>query len=119
MTVGRHQRMCGRTGLSPTQLPVPSAWSEEQPPGAEAHTAAIAQSWTMWKDPMLEPLISRAVQSNVDRRTAAARVHAVRAQHGIVAGDLGWNAMNPPPSKVRRTRLEWECLSAVIDAHDI
>ena len=93
MTVGRHQRMCGRTGLSPTQLPVPSAWSEEQPPGAEARTAAIAQSWTMWKDPMLEPLISRAVQSNVDRRTAAARVHAVRAQHGIVAGDLGWNAM--------------------------
>jgi outer membrane protein TolC len=45
----------------PPQVAVPAAWSEGPPTGAEARTAAIAQWWTTFKEPMLESLIARAV----------------------------------------------------------
>jgi outer membrane protein, multidrug efflux system len=89
----------------PPQIPVPSAWSEGQLHGAEARAAATAQWWTTFKDPGLEALIGSAVQSNLDLRTAAARVREARAQRGIVAGDL-WPTINVSGSYTRQQRSE-------------
>ncbi len=89
----------------PPQVPVPVAWSEAQPRAAEARTAAMSQWWTTFHDPVLESLIARAVQSNWDLRTAAARVREARAQRGVVAADL-WPLINVSGSYTRQRRSE-------------
>jgi multidrug efflux system outer membrane protein len=89
----------------PPQVAVPAAWSEGPPTGAEARTAAIAQWWTTFKEPMLESLIARAVQSNLDLRTAAARVREARALRGVTAADL-WPTINVSGSYTRQRSRE-------------
>ncbi len=89
----------------PPQVPVPATWSEGQPNGVVARAAATAQWWTTFKDPVLESLIGRAVQSNLDVRTAAARVREARAQRGVTAADL-WPTINVSGSYTRNRRSE-------------
>ncbi len=72
----------------PPSVPVPDAWSEA-PSQAAARTAATAQWWTTFQDPLLESLIARAVQANWDLRTAEARVREARALRGVAVGELG------------------------------
>jgi len=51
--------------------------------------AQIAQWWRTFKDPKLDSLIDRAVESNLDLRVATSRVRQARAARGIeVAGLL-------------------------------
>src|SRR5215211_3117008 len=66
--VGRHRRMHGRPDLPPA-AGGGSRRVERRAAhrGGGAH-AAIAQWWTTFKEPMLESLIARAVQSNLDLR---------------------------------------------------
>jgi NodT family efflux transporter outer membrane factor (OMF) lipoprotein len=54
-----------------------------------ARAAVTAQWWTTFQDPLLESLITRAVQANRDLRTAEARVREARALRGVTASDLG------------------------------
>jgi outer membrane protein, multidrug efflux system len=89
----------------PPQVAVPAAWSEGPPDGAKARTAAIAQWRTTFKEPMLESLIARALQSNLDLRTAAARVREARALRGITAADL-WPTIAVSGSYTRQRRSE-------------
>jgi outer membrane protein, multidrug efflux system len=88
----------------PPQVPVPATWSEAQPRAAEAHTA-MTQWWTTFKDPVLASRIARAVQSNWDLRTAAARVREARAQRGVVAADL-WPSINVSAAYTQQRRSE-------------
>ena len=78
-TVGPHYR--------PPSVPVPDAWSEASTQAARE--AVTAQWWTTFQDPLLESLVTRAVQANRDLRTAEARVREARALRGLAAGEFG------------------------------
>ncbi len=66
----------------------PARWSEPPAGGETNAPASLTGWWKNFKDPELNSLIDRAVQSNLDLRIAQARVREARAQYGIAAGDL-------------------------------
>jgi multidrug efflux system outer membrane protein len=104
LVVGLSGCMVGPNYRAP-QVPVPAAWSEAQPGKAEASAAAVSQWWTTFKDPVLESLIARAVQSNWDLRTATGRVREARAQRGVAGADL-WPTINLSGSYTRQRASE-------------
>jgi multidrug efflux system outer membrane protein len=62
------------------------AWNElPAGQGASADRAALARWWTAFRDPILEALVARAVEGNLDLKIAAARVGEARAARGIAA----------------------------------
>jgi multidrug efflux system outer membrane protein len=87
------------------QAPVPAAWSEAQQGAAKAGAAPMTQWWTTFKDPLLDSLIARAVQSNWDLRTAAGRVREARAQRGVAGADL-WPTIDASGSYTRQRASE-------------
>jgi multidrug efflux system outer membrane protein len=89
----------------PPQVPVPTTWSVAPPDGTDAHTAMPTQWWTTFAAPMLESLVVRAVQADLDLRMAAARVRAARAQRGVVAAGL-WPTSNVSGTYTRRRASE-------------
>jgi outer membrane protein, multidrug efflux system len=90
-------------------LRIPTTWSEAPQNGVTTQPLQITRWWTTFKDPVLESLIARAVQSNLDLRTAAARVREARAQRGVVAADL-WPSINAS-GLYTRSRLSENALS--------
>jgi NodT family efflux transporter outer membrane factor (OMF) lipoprotein len=63
------------------QVPVPGAFSE----GTGKGPASLERWWMEFHDPILESLVLRAVEGNLDLRIAAARIREARAARGIVA----------------------------------
>ncbi len=78
----------------PPRPAVPGSWSslEEKPEGqaslAKAARADLAEWWKSFQDPGLTSLAERALASNLDLRSAAARVREARALRGVAAGAL-------------------------------
>lgn len=87
------------------ETPVPAGWSSlqsgaastqpsttqpaaTQPSMATTRTAELTTWWQGLKDPTLDSLVARAVESNLDLRVAEWRVREARAQRGIVYGNL-------------------------------
>ncbi|HQP30230.1 MAG TPA: efflux transporter outer membrane subunit [Deltaproteobacteria bacterium] len=69
----------------------PQAWStaldkglRDQPVDAQE----LARWWRSLNDPLLEGLITKAVQGNLDRKEALARLRQARAQHTVAAAGL-------------------------------
>jgi multidrug efflux system outer membrane protein len=60
---------------------VPLKWASTRP--ATTQPAATALWWKNFKDPLLDSLIRRAVQGNLDLKTAEARIRAARASYGV------------------------------------
>ena len=59
-----------------------------QPPATQPTTQPIAAAWwTSFNDRTLNQLIDEARQSNLDLRTAEARVREARAARGIISAD--------------------------------
>jgi NodT family efflux transporter outer membrane factor (OMF) lipoprotein len=58
---------------------MPPAWLEGQGATFDSQPVELARWWTEFNDPVLESLIERAVQSNLDLQAAAARVREARA----------------------------------------
>lgn len=71
------------------ELPVPSAWKEAQEKGVDTRSAELTRWWTAFNDPLLNSLVERAVQSNLDLRLAEARIREARASRAVTAAD-GW-----------------------------
>ena len=69
-------------------LAVPSAWNEAQQKGVEARPLELVRWWTAFEDPLLNSLVDRAVQSNLDLRVAEARIREARASRTVVAAGL-------------------------------
>ena len=63
-----------------------------QPPATQPVEIPVAW-WTTFNDPVLDRLIDEARQSNLDLRTAEARVREARAARGIVTADY-WPDVN-------------------------
>jgi NodT family efflux transporter outer membrane factor (OMF) lipoprotein len=77
------------------ETPAPTTWigdkpksTATQPSTPTTRPADVACWWKSLKDPMLDSLINRAVEANLDLRIATARIREARAQRGIIAADL-------------------------------
>lgn len=64
---------------------MPAAWREAEQRGVASHAADLAQWWTVFGDPVLDSLMMRAGQSNLDLRLAEARIREARAARAVSA----------------------------------
>lgn len=62
---------------------VPALWAG---PGVQAGPTQLARWWTRLNDPMLDSLIERAVQGNLDVAQAKARIREARASYRAATG---------------------------------
>ena len=70
------------------EVQLPSQFHQAQFANNEAKASDLEKWWMSLKDPELDSLIERAVQSNLDLKIAIARVREVRAARGIAAASL-------------------------------
>ena len=66
-------------------VPVPAAWSNG---GATASATSLADWWQRFDDPQLTALITQALRTNNDVRTAMAALQQSRAQRDVTAAGL-------------------------------
>jgi multidrug efflux system outer membrane protein len=75
----------------PPNMTVPRNFSEALSTTQPANRASAAQAvrwWTTFNDPVLNSLIDRSLQSNLDLRAAESRIRQARAQYGVtLAGE--------------------------------
>jgi multidrug efflux system outer membrane protein len=71
----------------PPESNVPARWSETTEKVSVAEHPDLSTWWTLFGDPVLTSLVSRAVSSNQDIRIAATRIREARAQRRMVAAD--------------------------------
>lgn len=77
----------------PPTVPLPVTWSELPESGVKSEPIAIAHWWSTLGDPVLNSLVERAVEANLDVRLAKARVREARALRGVAAAGL-WPTIN-------------------------
>jgi NodT family efflux transporter outer membrane factor (OMF) lipoprotein len=86
-------------------VPVPTTWSEAPQPGITTQPPRMTQWWRVFNDPLLDALVTRAAQANLDLRQAEARVREARALRGI-AGAALWPGLNVSGAYARNRRSE-------------
>jgi outer membrane protein, multidrug efflux system len=74
----------GPNFLKPTPK-MPEKWAEAPRDVIFAKSLDISRWWVIFRDPELNSLIERAVQSNLDLQIAEARIREARAQRVVVA----------------------------------
>jgi NodT family efflux transporter outer membrane factor (OMF) lipoprotein len=72
---------------TPPETEMPDVWNQELTRGLAEGEANLETWWTTLNDPVLDGLIQRAIQGNLDLKAAVARVVASRARLGIASGD--------------------------------
>lgn len=90
-------------------LSMPLTWKEARESGVDTRSAELAQWWTAFNDPLLNSLIERAVQSNLDVRLAEARIREARALQAITAAGA-WPTVDVSGSYARN-RISKNALS--------
>lgn len=65
------------------KLTVPEKWSSDLAGGPTQAPAQLAQWWKSFNDPTLDSLMSRAMESNFDLRSATARIREARASYRV------------------------------------
>jgi multidrug efflux system outer membrane protein len=73
----------------PPKLALPANWTEIDAHATSNATVQLAQWWTSFNDLVLNSLIERGVNSNLDLRLAAARLREARALRAGALWDLG------------------------------
>ena len=86
-------------------LPVPTVWNEAQQKGVGTRPADLARWWTAFDDSLLNSLVERAVQSNLDLRIAEARIRESRAARAAVASGA-WPSLDISGSYARNRTSE-------------
>ncbi len=86
-------------------LGAPAAWIEAQQKGVDTRAGELARWWTVFEDPLLNSLVERAVQSNLDLRVAEARIREARAVRASAAAGL-WPALDTAGSYTRSRSSE-------------
>jgi len=66
-------------------MPVPQAWRESAAAGVPATGSSLERWWTTFHDPILDSLVTRALEGNLDLKIAAARIREARAARRIAA----------------------------------
>jgi multidrug efflux system outer membrane protein len=72
----------------PPETQVPDLWEQELSEGLVEGKADLRTWWTTLDDPMLDRLIERASEGNLDVRQAVASIRESRASLGIAGGEL-------------------------------
>ena len=70
------------------EAPMPEQWLEEDAEALKRDRTDYSQWWTVFDDPVLDNLIEKAYQQNVDLQIAGIRIYEARAQLGIAVGNL-------------------------------
>ncbi|HEX5020349.1 MAG TPA: efflux transporter outer membrane subunit [Candidatus Binatia bacterium] len=83
----------------------PAAWNEAQQKGVDTRAGELARWWTVFEDPLLNSLVERAVQSNLDLRVAEARIREARAVRAAATAGL-WPALDTAGSYTRSRSSE-------------
>jgi outer membrane protein, multidrug efflux system len=83
-------------------IAVADGWSEAPQTGIDTRSAPLSKWWTEFNDPLLNALVERAVQSNLDIRLAEARIRESRALRAVTASDA-WPRLETSGS-YRRSR---------------
>lgn len=89
----------------PPELQVPAVWQEGADPALVPAEAMVVRWWTLFDDPLLERLIAQGTQSNLDLRSAVARVREARARLGVASGER-WPGVDAAGSTMRRRSSE-------------
>src|SRR5262249_56550808 len=91
---------------APPPVALPPAFQEAPvTTAAAADQAALEQWWTTFRDPVLDGLVRRAIDGNLDLKIAAARVREARAARRIRSppplpqGDVNRHNVCPQRSK--------------------
>jgi outer membrane protein, multidrug efflux system len=84
------------------EIAVPASWNEAQQSSFDTGPAPLTDWWTEFNDPLLNTLVERAVQSNLDIRLAEARIRESRALRAVTAADA-WPGLEAAGS-YRRSR---------------
>ncbi|MGD8329363.1 MAG: efflux transporter outer membrane subunit, partial [Acidobacteriota bacterium] len=71
----------------PDATAIPDAWHTQAVEGLEDGQSHLQQWWASLEDPMLDSLIERAYDQNLDIRLAVARIQEARALYGVATGD--------------------------------
>jgi len=66
-------------------VPIPGGWQEAQQGGLDSRSSDLARWWSAFNDPLLDTLVERAIQSNLDLRVAEARIREARAARAVTA----------------------------------
>ncbi len=69
------------------EIALPNAWREEPGAAPSNGNTELAAWWQRLEDPVLDALIARATQGNLDLHEALARVREARALRGVSAAD--------------------------------
>lgn len=72
---------------SPPELKMQDAWHQTIIKGLAGGEANLQTWWDVFNDPVLNGLIERAGQGNLELKVAFARIKEARAQRGIAAGE--------------------------------
>jgi multidrug efflux system outer membrane protein len=86
-------------------LVVPGGWNEARQKGVDTRPAEMSRWWTALNDPLLDSLVERAVQSNLDLRIAEARIREARASRAVVASGA-WPTVDASGSYTRSRTSE-------------
>ncbi|HEX7227561.1 MAG TPA: efflux transporter outer membrane subunit [Candidatus Binatia bacterium] len=89
----------------PPEIAVPASWNEAQQSGFHTGPAPLTDWWTEFNDPLLNTLVERAVQSNLDIRLAEARIRESRALRSATASDA-WPQLDAAGSYARSRSSE-------------
>ncbi len=85
------------TAVGPTYQPprpdMPAHWSEVAKNVSPTAEASLSNWWTLFKDPVLDSLVRRAMTANQDLRIAETRIREARAGRRL-AGTAGLPALN-------------------------
>lgn len=81
-------------------LPTPSGWKEAEQGGIDTRPAELTRWWTSFNDPLLDSLVERAIQSNLDLRLAEARIREARASRAVTAAGA-WPTVDTSGSYTR------------------
>lgn len=79
---------------------VPAGWQEAQQSGFDSGSAELTRWWSAFNDPLLNSLVERAIQSNLDLRVAEARIREARAARAVTAAGA-WPTIDTSASYAR------------------
>jgi multidrug efflux system outer membrane protein len=84
---------------------VAATWNEAQQNGIETRGTELTRWWTTFNDPLLNSLVARAVESNLDLRLSEARIREARAVRAVTASGA-WPTVDVSGSYTRSRASE-------------
>jgi NodT family efflux transporter outer membrane factor (OMF) lipoprotein len=88
----------------PAKPEMPANWHESSGSAQELDPAVLERWWAQFHDPVLDDLVARAVEGNLDLKVAALRVREARAARGIAASTaLPQVALNGDAARTERS----------------